>query len=41
MDGLSIIRRWREAGQAFPVLILTARGSWNERVEGIDAGADD
>jgi DNA-binding response OmpR family regulator len=41
MDGLSIIRRWREAGQAFPVLILTARGNWNERVEGIDAGADD
>lgn len=41
MDGLSIIRRWREAGQTFPVLILTARGSWNERVEGIDAGADD
>ncbi len=41
MDGLSIIRRWREAGQTLPVLILTARGNWNERVEGIDAGADD
>jgi two-component system OmpR family response regulator len=41
MDGLSILRKWREAGQTFPVLILTARGSWNERVEGIDAGADD
>ncbi len=41
MDGLSILRKWREAGQTFPVLILTARGNWNERVEGIDAGADD
>lgn len=41
MDGLSILRRWRESGQRFPVLILTARGSWSERVEGIDAGADD
>ncbi len=41
MDGLSILKKWREAGQSFPVLILTARGSWNDRVEGIDAGADD
>lgn len=41
MDGLSILKRWREGGQRFPVLILTARGNWNERVEGIDAGADD
>lgn len=41
MDGLTVLKRWREAGQAFPVLVLTARGSWNERVEGIDAGADD
>jgi len=41
MDGLSILKRWREEGRDFPVLILTARGSWNERVEGIDAGADD
>ncbi len=41
MDGLSILRKWRQAGQSFPVLILTARGDWNERVEGIDAGADD
>ncbi len=41
MDGLSVLRKWRQAGQTFPVLILTARGSWNERVEGIDAGADD
>jgi DNA-binding response OmpR family regulator len=41
MDGLSILRKWRANGQRFPVLILTARGDWNERVEGIDAGADD
>lgn len=41
IDGLSILRKWRQAGQTFPVLILTARGSWNERVDGIDAGADD
>ena len=41
MDGLSVLKKWRQAGQTFPVLILTARGDWNERVEGIDAGADD
>jgi two-component system, OmpR family, response regulator len=41
MDGLSVLRRWREAGRQTPVLILTARGSWSERVEGIDTGADD
>ncbi len=41
MDGLAILKRWRSAGRAMPVLILTARGTWNERVEGIDAGADD
>ena len=41
MDGLSILRRWRENEKNFPVLILTARGNWSERVEGIDAGADD
>ncbi|NCA69810.1 MAG: response regulator transcription factor [Sphingobacteriia bacterium] len=41
MDGLAILRRWRANGQGFPVLILTARGDWHERVEGIDAGADD
>jgi DNA-binding response OmpR family regulator len=41
MEGLAILKRWREAGCAVPVLILTARGSWRERVEGIDAGADD
>jgi DNA-binding response OmpR family regulator len=41
MDGLSVLKRWRAAARSFPVLVLTARGTWNERVEGIDAGADD
>jgi DNA-binding response OmpR family regulator len=41
LDGLTVLRRWREAGRRMPVLCLTARGSWAERVEGIDAGADD
>jgi two-component system OmpR family response regulator len=41
MDGLTVLRRWREEGLAMPVLILTARGSWHEKVRGIDGGADD
>jgi two-component system OmpR family response regulator len=41
MDGISVLKRWRAAGRRMPVLILTARGSWAERVDGIDAGADD
>src|SRR5580658_7171231 len=41
VDGLTLLRRWREAGEATPVLILTARGSWPEKVLGIDSGADD
>jgi len=41
MDGLAVLKRWRSAGRQMPVLILTARGAWPERVEGIDAGADD
>jgi two-component system, OmpR family, response regulator len=41
LDGLSVLRKLRAAGIRTPVLILTARGSWMERVEGIDAGADD
>lgn len=41
MDGLTVLKRWRKAGKTMPVLILTARGTWNERVDGIDAGADD
>lgn len=41
MDGLQVLKRWRQSGRQMPVLVLTARGSWMERVEGIDAGADD
>lgn len=41
LDGMSVLKRWRDEGRDFPVLILTARGGWSERVEGIDAGADD
>jgi len=41
LDGLTVLRRWRAAGQRVPVIILTARGVWTERVEGINAGADD
>jgi DNA-binding response OmpR family regulator len=41
LDGLSVLKRLRAAGVATPVLILTARDSWREKVEGIDAGADD
>jgi two-component system OmpR family response regulator len=41
VDGLTVLRRWREAGLFMPVLILTARGSWHEKVQGIDGGADD
>lgn len=40
-DGLSVLRAWRGAGITMPILILSARGAWHERVEGIDAGADD
>lgn len=41
LDGLSVLKRWRAGGRQTPVLILTARGAWQERVEGIEAGADD
>ncbi len=41
MDGLAVLKRWRSNGRHMPVLILTARASWAERVDGIDAGADD
>jgi DNA-binding response OmpR family regulator len=41
MDGLTVLRRIRGGGSALPVVVLTARGDWMERVEGIDAGADD
>lgn len=40
-DGISVLKAWRQAGRAVPVLILTARDRWNEKVEGFDAGADD
>ena len=41
VDGLTVLRAWRDAGVSAPVLVLTARGSWSEKVQGIDAGADD
>ena len=41
LDGLSVLKAWRAAGRAMPVLILTARDNWHEKVAGIDAGADD
>ncbi len=41
LDGLSVLQRWRAAGRLMPVLILTARDRWHEKVAGIDAGADD
>lgn len=41
LDGLQILRRWRANGRAMPILVLTARDSWSEKVEAIDGGADD
>ena len=41
MDGLTVLKKWRAAGRSMPVLILTARDNWHEKVAGIDAGADD
>ena len=41
MDGLSVLERWRRDGRAMPVLLLTARDRWSDKVQGIDAGADD
>ena len=41
LDGLAVLKRWRASGNEVPVLVLTARGAWTERVEGIEAGADD
>jgi len=40
-DGVSVLREWRAEGMATPVLILTARGSWQDRVDGLNAGGDD
>lgn len=41
LDGHSILKRWRSDGKVMPVLILTARDGWTDKVEGLDAGADD
>ena len=41
MDGLTLLRRWRDNGVTAPVLVLTARGTWHDKVLGIDSGADD
>lgn len=41
LSGIEVIRRWRSGGRDFPVLILTARGDWQDKVEGLEAGADD
>lgn len=41
MNGLEILRRWRASGATVPVIVLTARDQWHERVEGLKAGADD
>ncbi|MFG0677214.1 MULTISPECIES: response regulator transcription factor [Delftia] len=40
-DGLTVLRAWRDQGRVMPVMILTARGAWHEKVAGMDAGADD
>ena len=41
MDGLSVLEQWRRDGRTVPVLLLTARDRWSDKVQGIDAGADD
>ncbi|SHM71929.1 DNA-binding response regulator, OmpR family, contains REC and winged-helix (wHTH) domain [Pseudomonas asturiensis] len=41
MPGLEVLEKWRSSGLATPVLVLTARGSWSERIQGLKAGADD
>ncbi|MDF2182416.1 response regulator transcription factor [Neptuniibacter sp. CAU 1671] len=41
LSGIEVIRQWREEGCNFPILILTARGDWQDKVEGLEAGADD
>ena len=41
IQGVEVLKRWRKAGRTMPVLILTARSSWTEKVEGLNAGADD
>jgi two-component system response regulator PhoP len=41
LSGIEVIQQWRELGMSFPILILTARGKWQDKVEGLEAGADD
>ena len=41
IDGLEVLSRWRANGHSFPVLVLTARGGWTQKVEGLETGADD
>jgi two-component system, OmpR family, response regulator len=41
MDGIAVIEKWRKAGRKMPILILTARDRWSDKVQGFDAGADD
>src|SRR5690606_18093278 len=41
LDGITVLKRWRATDRTFPVLILSARSNWTEKVEGIEAGADD
>ncbi len=41
ISGIEVIRRWRQTGRRFPILILTARGRWQDKVEGLEVGADD
>ncbi len=41
LPGIEVVRGWRAAGRRFPILILTARGRWQDKVEGLEAGADD
>lgn len=41
IDGVTVLQRWREVGKSMPVLILTARGRWSEKMAGFNAGADD
>lgn len=41
ISGIEVIKQWRKQGKTFPILILTARGKWQDKVEGLDVGADD
>lgn len=41
LSGIEVIKQWRDQGKTFPILILTARGNWQDKVEGLEAGADD